>query len=707
MSQGGTSAGFGTFQGVFRPIFLTTLGAMLYLREGWLVGNAGLGGALLVIAGAVSITGLTALSLASIATNVRVKPGGAFAITAQALGLEAGGAIGVPLYIAQSLSAAMYLYAFAEAWGFLFPGHDLRAVAVLGFVVVASVAWRSANLAARAQAIMFGVVLVAVGTAFGGWFTADLVRPQLVGRFTDATFAQCFAIFFPAVTGILVGAGMSGDLADPRRSLPKGTLYAWAATTVVYTLGAIWYSTVGTPSELRENTLFMIENAAFGPIVLGGLLCSTLMAGLSSLVAAPRLLQAMAAHGVVPRSSWLQQAVDGEPRNAVAVTTALGAAGLLAGSLDAIAPIITSFFIMTYLAINLVVYVEQLLGMISWRPTFAVPRLAPLAGVGMCLVGLAVGSPFGGVLELGFVVGIYVVLSRRKLHTPWETVRSGIAVRLAAWGARKAVGLERSERAWKPDLLVPVHDDEQVEHLLPIVKGLGLQRGSVRFVQLGTSEVLGEHLERLVDQAASKGWDVRSTTLGTRPDASGVVVAIEALRSALFPPNLVLIDGDSATDEDMALYQDHCRRVGVGLALYLAHPGEQLRRSVSVWLSDRSPDWELKLHQRSLDLPVLAGFLVAADWSMPLYLRCVTADEATVPRAERFLLSLKDQARLPQTRVAATHGAFHDHLAAAVCDLHLFGMPPTIQLERLKELRDVSGGACLFLLDSGQESALA
>jgi amino acid transporter len=102
-------AHFGTFAGVFRPISLTILGAMLYLREGWLVGNAGLAGALFVILLATAITGATALSLASIATNVCVRPGGAFAIVSQALGLEAGGAIGVPLYIAQTLSSALYV----------------------------------------------------------------------------------------------------------------------------------------------------------------------------------------------------------------------------------------------------------------------------------------------------------------------------------------------------------------------------------------------------------------------------------------------------------------------------------------------------------------------------------------------------------------------------------------------------------------------
>lgn len=95
-----TAPAFGTFSGVVRPILLTVLGAMLYLREGWLVGDLGLVGALAVMAAAITITGTTALSLASIASNVRVKPSGAFAIIAQALGLEAGGAIGIPLYIA-------------------------------------------------------------------------------------------------------------------------------------------------------------------------------------------------------------------------------------------------------------------------------------------------------------------------------------------------------------------------------------------------------------------------------------------------------------------------------------------------------------------------------------------------------------------------------------------------------------------------------
>ena len=229
-----TQGGFGTFSGVVRPTALTILGAMVYLREGWLVGQGGVLGAWLVILLAVSITGTTALSLASIASNVRVRPGGAFAIVSQALGLEAGGAIGVPLYIAQAASSAMYVYAFTEAWAYLFPQHPAQLVALVAYVGLALVAWKSANLAFRAQGLLAWVIAAALVSGFLGVFTADqLVAPRIVGGFSGTSPVGAFAIFFPAVTGIMVGAGMSGSLADPRRAIPRGTLWAWGFTAGV------------------------------------------------------------------------------------------------------------------------------------------------------------------------------------------------------------------------------------------------------------------------------------------------------------------------------------------------------------------------------------------------------------------------------------------------------------------------------------------
>jgi amino acid transporter len=106
------SKAFGTFSGVFAPTLLTILGVIMFLREGWVVGNAGLLGAWLIILIAFGITGFTGLSLSSITTNIRIGAGGAFSIISQSLGLEVGGSIGVPLYLSQALAVSMYIFGF-------------------------------------------------------------------------------------------------------------------------------------------------------------------------------------------------------------------------------------------------------------------------------------------------------------------------------------------------------------------------------------------------------------------------------------------------------------------------------------------------------------------------------------------------------------------------------------------------------------------
>jgi len=704
---------FRTFAGVTRPIVLTILGAMLYLREGWLVGNAGLFGAFAVIGSAFLVTGLTSLSLSSLATNIRVRPGGAFAIISQALGLEAGGAIGIPLFLAQALSAAMYLYAFSEAWGFLFPSHDPRIIVLIGFALVLGVAWRSAGLAFKAQAVLSAVVVVALLSAAGGLFTAEeLHRPQLIGSFEETNLLGAFSIFFPAATGIMVGVGMSGSLLDPRKSIPVGTLTAWSSTLVVYLLGAVWYAVIAAPDDLVADKLVMIDRAALGPLVLAGLLCSTSLAALSSLVAAPQLLQAMAAHGVVPGSAWLAKVdEDGSPRRATMATGAVALLGLSAGSLDAIAPIITSFFIMTYLAVNGVVYLEKALGMVSFRPTFSVSRMVPLAGVGVCLLGLALGSPFGGVVEVAIVLAIYFMLARRRLQTPWETVRSGVAVAVASWAARRAAGFERPEKAWKPDLLVPATSLDEVRRLLPVCEAICQGTGSIKLVGVGDDPSLERWLPPitagLLDRQVYTTW----TVLHTEDARASTGIAIDALLGAFFPPNLVVVDGERATDEELNALLARCRRRGVGLLVYLAHPVRSLglRKQVAVWLSDRAPEWELALHVANLDLPVLIGLLLGRGLDARLCLLTALRDPASRQGAMAFQHRLQQQARLPSnTEKVVLDGPFEAAMAAAPpADVHVLGMPPVLVGAKLVEQRDRLGAATIFLLDSGQESALA
>jgi amino acid transporter len=702
---------FGTFQGVFRPVFLTVLGALLYLREGWLVGNAGIGGALFVICAAYLITGTTALSLSSIATNLRVRAGGAFAIISAALGLEAGGAIGVPLFIAQTISSVMYLFAFTEAWGYLFPGHPPALVVGVAFLAVAGIVLWSASVASRAQAVMFVVVLVAVGSAFAGWPGAERVRPVLVGRFEEASLLECFALFFPAATGIMVGVGMSGNLENPRHSIPRGTMAAWGTTFVVYVLGAVWYGTVATRAELLSNNLVMIDRALFGPVVLFGLLSSTLMAALSSLVAAPRLLQAMAAYGVVPRAAWLEQTHRGEPRNATLVTMGLAAVGLTAGSLDAIAPVITSFFVMTYLAVNVVVLAEQSLGLVSWRPTFRVPNAVPAVGAVACVTGLVLSSPAGGLPEVGFVLGLYLwLVRRRQVKTPWETVQSGMAQTLAAWAARKAAQLKRSERSWKPDLLVPVATVDEVVAVAAVAETLIVVQGSVKLVALSDDPALWAALDEAVRDMRSRDRFCSWHRMPEERPGQGARLSMNAMQGTFFPPNLVLLSGRHVDGPVIQEVVDHARRIGMGVVLAFDDPAAPMRPcgAVNVWLSDRTPDWSVALHVANLDLPVLLAYLVTRPRQGVVRLASVVREDWARPAAERFLGDVIELGRLPDTTAHVLGGTLDQRLSdAPAADLHIFGLSNHVDLKRLREIRDRAGAPCLFVQDSGQESALA
>lgn len=703
---------FDTFVGVTRPVLLTTLGALLFLREGWLVGNSGLLGALAVILSAYVITGTTALSVSSLSTNVRIQAGGAFAIIAQALGLEAGGAIGIPLFIAQCASAALYLFAFGEVWLHLFPGHPLPMVVFAAFAAVSGLTMRSATIAFRVQAPLLVLVGVAIVTVWaGGWGGApELPEPGTVP--SRVSLREAFAVFFPAATGLMVGVGMSGSLANPKESIPKGILTAWGVSLGVYVVSAIWCSAVASPDELLVNKTIMISKAAFGPLVLVGVLCSTFMAAASNFVAAPRLLAAMAEKRVVPYGQWIAQTdARGEPRRALSIAMGIAGICLFSGSLDQIAQIVTAFFVLTYLAINLVVFLEQRLAMISFRPTLKIHRMVPLIGVAASMLGLFVSSPTMGLIGGSLVIVVYGLLQRRKLETPWDTVRSGIHVRVAAWAAQKAGMGERPERAWTPEMLLPVAEPEHADNLLVLAKRIAAGSGGIRLVGMRAQSDMVMALGERTAATAAEGFAVSATVVDAERFGKGVSLVIDANRGMFMGPNLILTQCEAIEERDLQLIVDRCHARRVGMGVFVPHPDGSLGRAkqVTVWLSERSPDWRLNMHNANLDLPVLIGYLLSRHPGASLRLATVVRSIDDRAAANEFLQRLIDQGRLPNaTDVFVGEGEF---LAAAATspysDIHLFGLPTTIDKARIVEIRDACGGACLFLLDSGQESILA
>ena len=480
---------FGMFGGVFVPNVLTILGVIMFLRTGWVVGQAGLKDALIILLIANSITLLTSLSLSAIATNIRVKGGGAYFLISRNLGLEIGGSVGIPLFLAQAVSVAFYIIGFAESLEFLFPGLPTRLVTMATLALIFVVAWIGADIAVKAQYFILGALGLSLVSFFLGWSPV----PQWSSNFSPsyvegASFWLVFAIFFPAVTGIMSGVSMSGDLKDPSKSVPKGTILAVIVTFVIYGLQMIWLSLNASRDELLNNTLVMERIALVGPLIFVGLWAATLSSALASLLAAPRTLQALAQDHVVPLALGKGHGPGNEPRLALIATTALAALCLLAGKLDVIAPVISMFFLTTYGTVNLVAGLSALAANPSYRPTFRVHWLPCLVGAFGCLFAMFLLNAFATVVAVGCIVGLYSLLKSRRYQTAWGDERSGIWFALARFGLLKLAASRQHVRNWRPVILVLVGNPTNRLALVELANRLEARRGLLFLSQVITGD---------------------------------------------------------------------------------------------------------------------------------------------------------------------------------------------------------------------------
>jgi len=712
---------------VFTPTLLTILGVIMYLRLGWTVGNAGLLGGLGVILLALAITTATALSISSIATNTRLGAGGPYAIISRSLGLEVGGSVALPLYLCQALAVTMYIFGFRAGWMWFFPDHQPLLVDLGSFAAIFSLAYVSADLAFRIQYVIMAVIAGSLILIFASPAPFEATHsPALWGTYPGApessfdgtNFWGVFAVFFPAATGILAGVNMSGELADPRRGIPRGTLSAVAVSALVYVLLAIWLAFAASPTELVGQYEVLLQKSLWPPGVALGLLGATFSSGLTSMVGGPRILAALGRDKLVPGAERLA-VPRGEPRLALAVTGVLVLLTLLLRDLNVVAPLITMFFLLTYALINVVVLIEQSLGLASFRPTLAIPLFVPLVGAVGSVFAMFIVSPTFSLIAVGVVVAIFVWMQALRLETQTADVRSGIFSAFAQWAAAKVITYEMADtRAWKPNLLVPVECPEVLRGQFRILVDLCAPEGSARLLGLATDETTEELTPRLL-RASRELRQNRVLTTWSVVDCTdfptGVIAGLQALRGTLFVPNVLFLGlpGAGAGLIDTQRVVDEGRRLRVGLAVLALHAQSGLGRErvVNLYVKPRL-DLGSPMHLlrgRRLNLAVLLAYRVAGAWSAELNVVSVVGAGHDVPAVHRWLAELHDLCRLPgSARSHVLVGAFPDAIThAPQSDLDVMAFPENRNLEFAREMVRQTRSSCLFAADSGYESALA
>jgi len=488
---------FGTFLGVYTPSILTILGLIMYLRFGWVVGNLGLPLTIFVVILASSITFITGLSASAIATNMNVGVGGEYFMISRSLGLELGGSIGIPLYFCRTLSITFYSYGLAEAlvlfwpvsWGVM-PENMLQFIVVGIIFLITILSGKSASLVLKMQIpIMILVGLSILALMIGSISGTPLKSPELIPTYRSAPegFWYVFAVFFPAVTGFTAGIGMSGDLKDPRKSIPRGTLMAVITGIAIYILIPVFLSVTGktSPEELAHSGVdSWIKVAIFGavlvyPAIWGAILSSAF----GSVLGGPRVLQSLAQDGLAPKL-FAKLSKSGQPMIATWVSGAIAIAAVWLGGLNTIAQFVSILFLTLYVMVNMSAVIEKLVKDPSFRPTLKVPWFISLIGALGAIAVMFLISPLACLIAILLEVGLYVYLTKRTLEKRWGDARAGFWRNLIRYALIQIRIHGSKPRNWRPRILLFIKDADSQMELIKLASWFSQLFGTATIVKL-------------------------------------------------------------------------------------------------------------------------------------------------------------------------------------------------------------------------------
>lgn len=605
--------GFGTL-----PVFLagisTILGAIMFLRFGYAVGNVGLLGSVGIIIIGHLVTIPTALAIAEIATNRKVEGGGEYFIISRSFGTSIGSVIGTSLYLSQAISVAFYMIALAEAFspfadqieaylGF----YDPRMISIPATILLLGlVLTKGAALGVKALYVVVATLVLSLISFFIGKTDYEVTMTLTETISNPDSFMVVFAICFPAFTGMTAGVGLSGDLANPRKSIPAGTLMATLVGMVVYFFIVAKLASSAPLEMLAEDQLVMAKIAIWGPMIVIGLAAATLSSAIGSVLVAPRTLQALGADQSLPMprvNKWLAAGVGAvnEPRNTTLVTAGLALIIVILGNVDFVARLISMFFMVTYGSLCAISFLEHFAARPDYRPSFRSRWYVSLFGAVMCTLMMFLMDPLFAILAILFMTGLYQIVTRKapEHDSGLATMFQGVMTQANRYMSVRLQERRRRVYAseWRPSVIMindrtfdrrsPLQFMRWICHRYGFGTYLHFIKGHLNSKTFAESERIKE---KLIKQARQQNSPVYMDTVVSPSITSALAQSLQIPGVSGLSNNTILFefsvhDEDAILDEvaSSCLFSASTRMTRLVLRHGDFYFGE--RRSIHIWLT--------------------------------------------------------------------------------------------------------------------------
>lgn len=666
--------GFGTGPVYFTAIS-TILGAILFLRFGFAVGTLGFGGALLIVFLGHLVTIPTALAVSEIATNKRVEGGGSYYIISRSFGLNIGATIGISLYFSEAISVAFYIIAFTEAFEPVFnwvqQTYEVslpRQVISLPILALLStlILTKGAKIGIRA---LYGVVVVLFVSLVMFFIGSSSVESNVAVQGFSGTFKNMnsfffvFAIIFPAFTGMAAGVGLSGDLKNPGKSIPRGTLLAIFTGMLVY-IAVIWMlTTSASTEELVGNQLVMSKIAKFGWIAIPlGLAASTISSAIGTILIAPRTLQALGNDGSFPFPMLNRFTAKGkqgtnDPFNATLISICIAFIFVALGNVNSVAMIITMFYLMTYSSICLISFLNHFGSDPSYRPTFKSKWYFSLIGFIFSIWLMFKINSIYAFSAIFIMSLIYLMISnyhkdRRGLQSIFKGALFQLNRKLNVFIQRKNK-LRKSE-TWRPSAICVSKDSLERDSAFKFLNWISYKYGFGTYIHMiegfYNKETNREALsmqKKLIVRADNQSNRVYIDTIISPSYTSALAQAIQLPGISGMENNMVIFEYPKNDYPQLKTYIDNFNLVLAGNydACIMASSSRKVppQSPIHVWI--RSFDYE------NSNLMILLSYIIMGhpDWHKSTIKIFDISRESDMEKTRENLIELVKTGRIPIT----------------------------------------------------------